>query len=170
MSADLNYDPDAKRPWQHHCRLRLSQAKLKHPDLPLPLEDLEAVLECVDGKLKLERLTAHSGTTPLEIKDGWAYPGCPDPDLECKVKIDNLHLNRELFAALPASVREFDSDFRPAGIVNLSVEFGCRCRSMAPALRRGAEGHLQHASSGFPMRLDHIQGTIEHRGRSGQVD
>lgn len=161
-NAEVSYDPHAERPWRHHCRLHLSQGKFAHPDLPLPLEDLDAALECQDGELKLEKLTARSGVTRLEMTEGRMTCPCPEADLECKLKIDNLALDRKLFERLPPSVREIEEDFHPVGTVDLTMEFGRR----AGVWHRHSRSKLKNTSAcfaGFPYALEHIQGTIEQQ-------
>ncbi len=161
VRAELAYEPGTERPFRHHEWFRLTGGKWTHPDLPLPLEGLQAALECVDGEWKLEKLTARSGATRLEVKDGRASGARCDADLECKVKIDDLALNRKLFEGLPASIREIHDDFQPTGRADLTIEFG----------RRGGQWHrhsqveLKDTTAcfvEFPYALEHIQGTIEH--------
>lgn len=165
--AELDYDPSAPRPWRYHSWFHLNRGKCKHPDLPLPLEDLEAALECVDGEWKLERLTAHSGATQVEMKDGWASASGCDADLECKAKIDNLPVNAALFRGMPAQVRDIYDDFQPNGTADLVIEFGRR----AGQWYRKAHSQLKDTTAcfvSFPYALEHIQGTIDHEVEPGQ--
>ena len=44
-----------------HCEV--SKGSVKHPQMPLALEDLKAKLHCTAGVLQMESLTARSGAT-----------------------------------------------------------------------------------------------------------
>src|SRR5205085_4874457 len=46
VEADLAYRPASAQPLRHDVRCRLKQVSLRHPQLPLPLDRLEASLRC----------------------------------------------------------------------------------------------------------------------------
>jgi hypothetical protein len=159
LQADFGYCPTNARPWSHDLRCQLSQGKLSHPHLPLPLDHLEAELRCLDGHVTLERLSAQSGATRIQLK-GKASRLSPDTDFEGALKVEKLLLTPELFARLPESLRGIHADFAPAGLVGLTCDFA----------RRGGHWskrcvvHAQNASATclrFPYLVDRITGTLD---------
>src|SRR5262249_28335124 len=65
VQATVRRDP--KGPWSHTIRCQLSGGKLRHPQVPLPLENVEARLRCDDGRLSIDSLTASSGPTRVSL-------------------------------------------------------------------------------------------------------
>src|SRR5262249_36617282 len=56
LKAQFHYRPQPERPWSHEVRFQIGQGKLTHAELPLPLENLEAKVHCIDGEVYLEEL------------------------------------------------------------------------------------------------------------------
>lgn len=160
LKVRFNYRHDPAGETHHEVRAELAQGKFRHPDLPLPLEQLEAAVVSRDGQLTLENLSARSGKTRLELKGATAGPLCAAADLEGELAIEQLTLNPELFQRLPGSLKELQEDFSPAGVIGVKLTFG----RTNGAWRRQCLVRLEDGASSFiefPYRLEHIRGTIE---------
>jgi hypothetical protein len=158
----LEYAPGADCPWHHDARCELHDGKLSHPQLPLPLDHLQATAHCVNGQVTLESLTAQSGPTRLALK-GTASAfcvSCGEADIEGELTLEHLQLNPQLFARLPAPLPEIQTDFAPVGPINLEMSFG---RSNG-VWRHHSRTQLDDVAARFiefPYPLEHIKGTIE---------
>src|SRR5207245_9779687 len=86
--------------WSHNLHWQLHHGKLRHPQLPIPMEEIEAAGHCLEGRFTLERLTALAGGARIKM-DGVAKGLTIDSDFLANVTIDNLNLTPELFDRLP---------------------------------------------------------------------
>ncbi len=196
LTGEMDYRPakvdpaprEARLHYDFHCEL--TRGTLNHPQVPLPLDRLEASVRCVDGQLTLKQLTARSGPARVELKAGvWSRsPAMPkegdqavesravaassasrcfsSADLEGDLSIEQLTVNSELFLRLPEawqSARKLNTDFKPVGSVNLSVQFS---RS-AGCWRRHCVLHPVDVTASlvnkFDYQLEHITGVIEDK-------
>src|SRR5207245_1999644 len=53
LEAEFSYHPGAPQPWSQDIRCQLSQGRLRHARLPVPLEQIEASLHWQNGQLAL---------------------------------------------------------------------------------------------------------------------
>jgi len=143
VNADLNYAPEAARKWRHDIRVDLKDSRFTHPDIPWPVEKMNALVRVVDGRAKIADATAEiSGAAvrlSLETRDGSApisrpaAPGTPRTDdpfqrLEeylqhIKVDIESVALDDALFKQLPKELRDARRTFSPKGAVDLGYRF-----------------------------------------------
>ncbi len=122
LQAQLQYHPDNPRPWSYALTLHLTQGKLSHALLPLPLDQLEAKVRCADGLVTLESLSARAASAHLKLLGETLTVG-PAPDFKGSLLVEQLTLSPELFAHLPARMQEIQQDYRPAGPIDISWEF-----------------------------------------------
>lgn len=186
LQADIGYQPGNVRPWSHDVRCRLTEGRLHHPQIPLPLDQIEASARCLDGELKLERLTAQSGPSRIELK-GWARLGgapegevrpkgirptieslTPEPtsltpentDFEGELKVEHLEVGPEVFKSLPANLQKLNIEYAPHGPIDLTFHFSC----IAGEWKRHYLVHpldLTCSFWRFPYPLEHITGTLD---------
>jgi hypothetical protein len=160
LRADLSYHPDSARPWTHDIYCQLTGATVRHPQLPLPLNELEASVHLVDGQITLEKLSGRSGAARVQLS-GKAQSLSADTDLAGTLRADHLHTSSELFAALPIRLQAIQKEYEPDGSFGLALDFqrkGGRWREHCTVRLEEISGVCDK----FPYRLDHVGGTIEH--------
>lgn len=186
VQAEIGYQPSNPRPWSHDIRCRLKDGRLDHPQIPVPLEHIEASARCLDGELKLERLSAQSGRTQIELK-GWARmkPSgtaeappkgirptieslTPEPtslipddtDFEGDLKVQHLNVCPECFRCLPANLQKLNVQYAPHGLVDLSYRFSC----IGGQWKQHYLVHPVDLTASFwrfPYPLEHMTGTLD---------
>jgi hypothetical protein len=179
LRAELEYHPDAGKPWTHDVRCRLSKGKLHHALLPLPLEDIDASWRCINGRVPLVKLSARAGQARLDatLKDldlasDQATEVCFESSIrELDLKIQHLPLTKDLFASLPKcmeDVRGIPNDFDLQGAV--SIDFTLRndgasgCRKHCLIRPEKIDGTFFK----FPYLLERVTGLVEYDGIAGQ--
>lgn len=120
FQGELSYNPANPTPWTHDLRWQLSQGKLSHPQIPIPLDQLEISIRCQDGLVKLDKATARAGVSRLELS-GTAQRPHPDTDFKGTLTLTGFSLTPELFDKLPPNLKKLQEDFSPTGTVNLVV-------------------------------------------------
>jgi hypothetical protein len=185
VQANLFYQPASEQPWRHDITCQISDGKLRHAQVPLPADRIEAVLHCEDGELRLKQMTARLGGTAHVAMTGFSrldeapagsiprspvlekltptQPSIFPEQMECAgdLRIEGLVLTNELFAGLPPSLQDLNREYVPRGLVNLDVHFEqhlgeCVRRCCVKAIDVSATYHL------FRYRLDHIVGDFNH--------
>jgi hypothetical protein len=166
LKADVAYRPGTSQPLTYDVRLQVTKAKLQHPKLPLPLEDLEASLRSSNGDLRLEKLQARSGLTEIEARGSAVLP-CVDQTFECHVEARHLELREPLFAALPEKIRYLYRAFRPTGLATWRADVARRDGAwVALASGEPPAVHLVSETMGvnfvkFPYPLERLAGTVD---------
>jgi hypothetical protein len=181
--ASVAYQPESLTPWSHDLQLTIREGKLRHPQVPLPLEQIEASLRCKDGELRLENLTARSGETKISLS-GWgrlASSALPPPprvprieaitprsdslvpdntDFEGDLTVERLQVNSELFTKLPASVHKINHQYAPRGPVNITCKFGCT-HGKWKARFAARPQQMIIAFHKFPYPVENVTGVVE---------
>jgi hypothetical protein len=161
LQADATYRPQAALPWSHDLRFKLSEGKLRHPLLPLPVDHLDAVLRCVDGHVTAEKLVGRAGQALVRVTRGELYPDGSDSVLRVRGEVEHLLVDRELCERLPERVKRFDALYRPAGTTR--VEFDL-CRQGGQWTRQHwilrPEG-MSACFDKFRYPVDRIRGTLD---------
>ncbi|MFO0805715.1 MAG: hypothetical protein U0791_21645 [Gemmataceae bacterium] len=67
VKADLTYIPDATPAWRHDVRVEIKDGKLKHPDLPGPVDQIAVKFRSVDGHVRIEEATAKMGAATVKV-------------------------------------------------------------------------------------------------------
>jgi hypothetical protein len=161
IQASVEFRPRAPQPWTHDIRLQLTNGKLSHPQIPIPLESLDARCRCTNGIVRIERLVARSGETHLEAT-GRAMSFSSDADLEGSLKIEHLSVASNVFTNLPEKLQVIQRDYNPEGFADIGLDFqrrGGRWRTSCVIYPCG--GSMLCAK--FPYQLERIAGKIEHR-------
>jgi hypothetical protein len=165
LLADFAHHPDRKeQPWSHDCRWQLTQGKFRHPDLPLPLDQVEMALRCLDGLVTVDRLTACAGPARVALERFTARLGPPgreaDADLDGVLRVEHLPVTADLVARLPAGVREAATDYHPSGSLSSTVAFGRIAGQWRKHVILTPEG-MSAAFCKFPYPVERIHGTLE---------
>jgi hypothetical protein len=160
LEAEIGYSPGTPQPLAHHLTVELNEGKLNHPKIPLPLEKIRAVVDCMDGRLHLKEFTAWSGTAEVQI-EGQAQQIHLDADFAGTMTIKHLSLKSEIFDHLPEHIKKIDRDFAPNGLVSLTYY----CSREGKNWRKRCTVEPEDLSASFvhfPYVLEHITGTIHH--------
>jgi hypothetical protein len=138
--ADLTFTPDAAKKWQHDVKVELKDARYVHPDLPWPVENINASLSIEDGLIKIKDASAHVAGANIKLSlisrvndTATLQPTTSLPDDALKrlenhligldLSINGLALDDVLFRILPSRVQIFRQQFSPIGQVDLSYKF-----------------------------------------------
>jgi hypothetical protein len=179
LHAELAYHPDKAEQWTHDIQFHLRQGRFIHPQLPMPLEQVEGSLQCIDGRVPLVQVAARAGAARLDLSiknldvTNLAEGRLDQARGELELKAQHLTLTHNLFAALPAgmgALRDIDRDFEPRGAV--SFEFSVR-RDSSGGWRRHCvirPEDLRMEFVKFPYLVEHLSGTIEHEGAADAPD
>jgi hypothetical protein len=132
LKAEIAYEPGASVPLNYEGSLVVSKAKVQHPQLPAPVEDLELSCRFANGDLRLDKLTAKSGLTEIEAH-GSAWLPAPEQNFEAHVEARHLEMRESLFAPLPEKIRKLYSNFLPRGLAIFRAHV---------ARRQGSWGYL----------------------------
>ena len=167
LEGKVSYHPSQPQPMYYDVRCEVKQGKLQHPKLPLPLDDLHMKFNCSNGELRLETLTARSGTTEIE-GHGTAQLPCAEQEFEMQLDLRHVMLGRELAERLPVKIRNLHELFQPDGPT--TIHFACAKHEgeWAPiatgepsqvSLR--PEG-ISLAFKGFPYPLQRARGSVDY--------
>ena len=148
IEADLAWSPGSSPPFSYDVRGRLQHGSVRHPRIPLPLEDVDATLRCSNGVMHLLNLKAKSGGSLVWAR-GAASLLCPEANFDATLEVQHLELCDKLFQKLPA-FEAMVKAFSPAGLA--TVRIACSRRDGAWAtLASGAP--WSWAPKGAPSTL-----------------
>lgn len=166
IKADLGILPTASNPLSFDVRCRLTKGKLRHPQLPLPLDDVSATVRASNGQLTVESLQAQSGPAQISLR-GSAMAPCPLQHFEGVVEVKHLQLCRELFERLPEKFRRLRDNFAPTGSATLRVACARRgdhwvsLPSGAPSTLSLLPESMRVSFHRFPYPLERISGALD---------
>jgi hypothetical protein len=144
--------------WSHNLHWQLRQGKFRHPQLPIPLEEIEAAGQCMEGRVTLERLTARAGSARLKM-DGTAKGLRADSDFVANVTVTNLNLKPEMFERLPPIAKKIQIEYSPTGLLDLT----CRLERNGGKWFRHADVRLKDVAGEFwkfRYPVEHVSGQI----------
>lgn len=131
IRATLTYRPGATEPLSYDLRCELKEGSWRHDALPMPLQQIEASLRCINGRVPHAKLSARSEGATVEA-DLWdlACTGSLPSSIEdivakMVVKVEHLQVTPSFFEHLPAKCRKLQTTYNPAGPLSLSYQF-CR--------------------------------------------
>lgn len=165
IKAELGILPSASNPLSFDVRCRLTNGKLRHPLLPLPLNDLSATVRATNGQIAVETLQATSGPAQVSLR-GSAMAPCPTKHFEGVLEVKHLQLGRELFDRLPKLKRLRDS-FGPTGSATLRVACARRddqwvaLPSGHPSTLSLLPESMSVSFQRFPYPLERITGALD---------
>jgi hypothetical protein len=159
FQADIGFSPSAAQPWTYDVHGELAGGKFHHPKIPRPLQDLQAKIRCVDGRVELDSLSARCDQAEVTLQ-GKAWNCRDEPDCEGTLTVRHLPVSPEIFAHLPASLQKINADYAPTGPVTLTVQG----RRVGGQWQERCVIHPEDLTAsfvGFPYALEHISGTVE---------
>jgi hypothetical protein len=175
LEGDLTCQPETAEEWRHDLRLSLSQGKFQHARLPLPLEQIEASLHVVNGRVAHGTVSAHAGRAAVSLSVDDLVPcgsweSLPERARKLDLQVKNLMLTPELFDQLPDELKEVWEDYQPEGPASLSLT--CEQDPAGGWQRRCViqPADLHAVCRYFPYALEHLQGTLEHESGSGREE
>ncbi len=150
--ASATYRPEAAEPWSYDLSGQLHKGEWSHACLPAPLQQIEASLQCSNGRVPHAQLTARSGaaTVNLELWD-LAWPGHRPECIEEMVReldahIEHFPVTPSFFEHLPDACQSIQRLYKPAGPVTLTYRF---CRSGAKHWHKHGEIQPEGMSAEF---------------------
>lgn len=186
-SAHLQvYHQSGSQPTLYHdLRVQVRDGRYAHPNLPLPLEQINLSLRSRNGDLTLERLTARAGAGTISVsldlpKEPPRAPGTrplalptvapaersPLQDIEDRLRrvdvtVTDFPVTPDLFARLPGKAAQVRDMFMPAGPLGLTYTFRRQEGSWKKTLVV-RPGGMESTYRGFPYRLRNVRGTVTH--------
>jgi hypothetical protein len=163
----VSYHPQQAPPVYYDIHCEVQKGTVRHPQLPLPLDDLQAKLHCLNGELRLEKMTARSQSTELDAE---GVARLPDIEKEFEVQVDLKHvmLGNELAARLPDKIRNLHTMFKPHGPTTIHVALARHEGQWGPL----ASGEPSQVSlrpegvslkfEGFPYPLHRASGSVDY--------
>ncbi len=185
MHAGIQYHAGAEPAWRNQVRLELTDGRLTHRALPLPLENIAISARCDDGTMAIDRLTAKAGPADVVLACQFLPPNAlgpvhgalsqsrsptPHPATLIPAALDHvrsmdlcirhLSVGPELFARLPAAFQKYDQVYAPTGPLDLTVKLD---RSAGPAVLKarlrpdGMAGRFEE----FPYPVHEVRGCLD---------
>lgn len=148
---------------QVEARWQLSDGRLEDPRLPRPLTNVTATVVCEATTVKVTELRGSCGSATLALtleRQGW---GGSAP-LALAVRVENLPLDKQLYQALPALVKDQWDKHQPTGRVDADLQLtfdGSRWKPLVTLTGR----ELAFESDKFCYRVTDGSGTMHYQLR-----
>jgi len=180
--ANIAYTPQSTQDpaapcFAYNVNCRLTHGRLRHPRVPIDLDEIDAQIRCQDGVVQLEDFKASSGKAQVWARGRGLLP-CPDCDFEGELEIKHLPLH-EFFAKLPEryeQLKKLDQLFRPEGPATIRVECARRAGQWTRRVSGGEsiaslqpEG-IQAKFDKFPYPLERLSGALKLNLASGRTE
>jgi len=140
------------------AKLHLQEARLEDPRLPRPLVDLSCLVHCKNEMLTVKQLRGNCGSASVALqlqRRGWA----PDAPLAVGLRMENVTLDKKLYAALPQILRTEWDKYEPTGVVDAEIQATFDGHKWRPSAKlTGTE--LTFTSDKFPYRVNNGYGTM----------
>ena len=197
VHLDLIWQSGSTPTMYHDLKASIRNGRYAHPNLPLPLEQIEIDLRSRNGDITIEKATAKSGTGTLTASlDLPRDPPCSPHtqplvppggktgsvatetqsllDFEDRLRsvdvaITNMTVTPELFGKLPGKAQKIQEMFQPSGLLSLSYVFRRNENGWSKRLLVQPNG-LETTYSGFPYRVRNVHGTVIHTVTSSSKD
>lgn len=132
VHAGIKYQPGAKPEFTYDVLAQVTKGELTHPRLPVPLEQVEASLRCVNGAVPHVHLTARSGNTLLDatardldvkklLAEGNELPEAAAREIDARV--ERLNVSGGLFTQMPPCIRDLNRLYSPFGPVSVTYRY-----------------------------------------------
>jgi hypothetical protein len=160
IETDLAYRPQYSKPLSYDLRCQLKGVSLRHPKLPLPLDNLDTALHCANGSVTLERLTARAGQAEVELHGSALLPGVTQ-DVAGSLTVKHLTVCKELCDHLPDNFQKLYKMFDPRGPVTVVFDYarhGDRPEQMHCVLK---PENVSVCFERFPYPLEGVTGTLD---------
>ncbi len=174
----------------HDLRFQLRQGRYEHPNLPLPVEQIEAVVRSRNGDITIDKATAKTGQGTIVFSldlphDSPATPQAPAPsgndshandsspfhDLNERVRSIDLAITKlvvapSLFDKLPGKAAEMREMFMPSGRISLNYAFRRQQAGWQKRVILDLLG-MDLKYRGFPYQVHNARGRVVHTASEG---
>jgi hypothetical protein len=123
--AEMHVRLDGAGPLHYRFSADLAQGSVRHPLMPLELDQIQTRVDCEDGRVRVKNLTARSGPAKIEASGTTELPQ-PDKNFNVQLVIDRLPVNANLLNSLPKISQTIQTMFQPTGPATLRFECACR--------------------------------------------
>jgi hypothetical protein len=138
------------------ARASLRNGRLLHPLVPYPLESLACDLFCKNDLLQVRSGSARSGNARIQFNCDVHGMSTSSP-MVATIKLQDLHLDDRLYAALPSNIQEHWKRMRVSGVVDASAAITFDGKEWKPkVLVRAKDGGVDPDFFPYPVRR--IQG------------
>ncbi len=168
IDVKLKTHPGQTPSFHYEIAASVRKTRIAHPELPMPIEDLELDVGVIDGAITIDRLEARAGTARITAHGTTQFP-CPDQAFEAFIKIDNLALADDIIKKLPEKTQNVVRLFRPQGDVGIRVDLLKREGKWA-TFEDGREpsitclpNRIACVFERFAYPFDNVAGTIEYQ-------
>jgi hypothetical protein len=164
-------DGGANITWQWGLRpsieadLKLRNGRIEDPRLPHPLSDATGRITVLGDSLKVEDLRARCGAATVAMslnRSGWTAAA----PMAVAARVDGALLDKALYGAIPPVLREQWDKYRPAGVVDATLQASFDGQTWRPtATLTGRD--LAFESDKFPYRASSGSGVIRFIASDG---
>jgi len=158
LAFSLVSDPAKATPLKFAVSGQLTDGTIDDPQLPYPLTGVTASVRCDNQSVQIERLTAQSGQTTLELDLSAAGYTAESP-LTLHARARQLQLDHRLADSLPESMQSIWQQYSPAGVVDADLTLQFDGQRWRPDLTMQC---LDVSFSYYktPYRIDRVVGTV----------
>jgi hypothetical protein len=165
--GEVSYRPGPTPSLFYDVHGKLSRGKLRHPKLPLPLEELSASLHLTAGGVRVESLDARSGKVAIH-GEGSGTLASLDQDFEAQLQIKHFEVCKELCGHLPQKLRSLHEAFQPRGPTTVAIacarrggEWVLLSDGTAPRVSLRPED-VSMCFVKFRYPIEHLGGTLDY--------
>lgn len=151
--------------WSYDLRATVQKTRITHPQLPLPLEDVSARLQFVNGELRVDDIKARSGKTTLHGKAESRLP-CLEQDFQTELEIHHLEITDAICSRLTPKLQELVHHYSPQGSATLKIAVARQGTEWVPLKDRSPPTvtMIPEKASGlfhkFPYRVHDVTGVV----------
>jgi AsmA-like C-terminal region len=165
LHVNVGYRSSVEPAWSYDVHCQVSNTTVRHPDLPLPFENLQAGIHFDGSDLRVEKLRAQAGAAMVTANGVGRLPGL-EKNFEADLRIHHVLMDEELSKHFPEKVQTVLNNFKPRGRATLQAAL-CRRDGQWTALRDGTASRvtilpedITACFEKFPRPLDKITGAI----------
>jgi len=151
---------------QFVSQLQLTGGRFEDPRLPRPLTGLSCNLDCDQAGIKIKEIRGNLGSAKFAMqleRRGWTA----NAPLAIGLSMENVPLDSQLYASLPAIIKSQWDKYQPTGIVGGELQLTFDGENWRPiATLRGRE--LVFESDKFRYRLNNGSGTLRYTPREAK--
>lgn len=166
VHANLAFRPASNPAWTVNVHCQVAKAKVHHPQLPIPLDNVAASIRYDGGDLRLESLRANAGAA-IVTGEAVGRLMCLEQHFDASLRIEQLLVDEHLGDRLPEKLRPLMELCQPHGRVRLQIDVARRGGQWT-ALADGTASRVtalpdevSACFERFPYPLQNITGTIQ---------
>lgn len=157
--VDFAIDPAQAQPVQFSAVASLSRATLSDARLPLPLRDLDVRVQCHNGGVTIDSLSARQGNAKIQMAGqmwGWKW-GSP---LQVTGSLENWVVDNRLVDLMPEKMLSYWKEYDPALRVDVRMAVTYDGEKWLPDIQ--AQLHdVSFCYAKFPYRVERGRGQVQ---------